>query len=115
MTRIDQNQQLIALVRQQLSQVSRARIARTAKVRNDKSSDSTHDVGKIRKLAAREGISEEEMQRALVQGILIEEFGEGVINDAKFQQIVDRITGLLQADDRAAVLLQQSVQRLSEG
>ena len=113
-TRIDQNQQLIALVRQQLGQVSRAKVARTAKNKNNTSSDSIHDVGRLRKLAAREGISDEAMQRALVQGILTEEFGEGLINDAQFQQVVDRITRLLQADERTMALLQHSVRQLSE-
>lgn len=104
MTRIDSNQQLIQLVRQQLSRVSRAKVARSAKLKNTTSRSPTTGISTTQQLSESGDFTEEEMQRALVHGILVEEFGESLINEAQFQQIVDRITRQLQQDEDSAAL-----------
>ncbi len=108
MTRIDNNQQLIAIVRQQLERASKAKIERTPKV----APSTSKEVTGAKRLSQLEGFNEDELSRALVESILTEEFGEGLINEAQFQQIVDKITKQLKSDGESAKLISDTLLEL---
>ena len=46
-----------------------------------------------------------QFRRALIQNILVEHFGGHLVNDARFQGLVDRVTSSLEADQNAVALL----------
>lgn len=53
--------------------------------------------------------------RAVIQGLLTEHFGIEVINDAQFQAIVSRVTGAIENDSEAAILLDAVIADLRRG
>ena len=112
MTRITDNQQLIMLVREQLSRVSRSKIAKSNKVKNDGRPVQTAGVSAAKQLAESGEFSVEELQRSVVQGLLTEEFGDGILNDARFQQAIDQIAQIIRDDPESSKLMQDSLRQL---
>ena len=53
------------------------------------------------------------MQRALLAAILTDEFGEEVVNDPRFQSMIDDIFRVIQADPSGVELLRQAVSQLA--
>ena len=45
------------------------------------------------------------MRRALVSGLLAEEFGPAIASDPKFQELVDGVMRAMRADEACAALL----------
>ena len=65
----------------------------------------TPAAGGIGALTAIEGIDEKTLRRAFIQTLLADQLGKGLINDAQFQQVVDRVTDAIDADPSTARLL----------
>jgi hypothetical protein len=49
----------------------------------------------IQALAAIEGVDERVLKRAIVQSLLAESLGSGFVNEAEFQQVVDKVVATL--------------------
>ncbi|MEO1045890.1 MAG: hypothetical protein AAFX04_10655 [Pseudomonadota bacterium] len=114
MTRIDQNQQLIALVRQQLERLSKTRKAVRPKTSAGDGSADSDRLSALQRLDALKQAAPERLHRALIEGLLLEEFGDGVANDARFQNVVDRVLMLLRSDAETQRLLDRVVDRMTE-
>jgi len=112
MTRITNNHALMALVRQQLSKVSRAKSSGIAKISSHGASKKSNGISSIRRLSKTDDFSDEELARAVVQTLLADEFGDGLVNDAKFQQVVDRITRIITEDPQTKSLMEKSLQEM---
>ena len=69
-------------------------------------------VDSLHAMAALEQIDDHQLRRALVQNILADQFGSGLINDPKFQQVVERVTETLEADEAGAALIGRCVTEL---
>ena len=91
---------LVLLLRQRLQERSKAAAAPRK--------DEHRQVGEpdtLKGLAAIDGLDERQLRRALIQNILADQFGAGLINDAKFQQVVDRVVETIDADGEASKLI----------
>jgi hypothetical protein len=99
---------LAALLRQRL--LERSRAAGTA-TREQKEASGTID--RIYASGPVEPQEDRQRRRALIQTILAEEIGPGLINDAGFQQVVDRVLGAIEDDEAAAALLGRVTSALS--
>jgi len=69
----------------------------------------------LRALAATETVDDHQLRRALIQNILLDQFGHGLVNEMKFQQVVERVTEALEADPAGTALLNRCVVELREG
>lgn len=98
MTRIGNNEHLLALVRSQLQRMSqRERSEKTGSVGRSKAQRlSSRD--RVGVLNAVGGLSDEDFARSLVGALLAEDFGEEVSSSPRFQELVNRTVGVLQAD-----------------
>lgn len=52
-----------------------------------------------------DGATPAQLRRACIQALLAEQMGQGLINDAHFQQVVGRVTEAIESDTLAARLL----------
>jgi hypothetical protein len=54
-------------------------------------------------------LDDRRLKRAVIENILADQFGIGLINDARFQQVVDQVTDTIEADGDGASLLAKAV------
>lgn len=102
--------QLVILLRQKLRE--RARTSAKDKVAaRGQAGGEPAGLQTVQALVSVEGVDQGLLRRALVQNLMAEHFGQEMINDAQFQQIVSRVTGLIEEDADASALV---VQVLSE-
>lgn len=66
----------------------------------------------VYEMARLDGVDDRMLGRALIQSILADHFSPRVINEAKFQQVVDRVVDTLRDDDAGARLLANIVREL---
>jgi hypothetical protein len=95
---------LVVLLRQRLAERTRAPAAGAAR-KADGAETSAPSADALRALAAVEGVDERQLRRALVQSILADQFGAALINNAKFQQVVDRVAETIEGEPDGARLL----------
>ncbi|HZZ36827.1 MAG TPA: hypothetical protein VFE03_13975 [Caulobacteraceae bacterium] len=69
-------------------------------------------IDNLQALAAVDGVEDRQLGRALIQRILSEELGSDLLNEAKFQLVVDQVTDTLRAEPATAGLLSRIVGEL---
>jgi hypothetical protein len=104
--------QLVLLLRQRLTERSRASPGGQRDRTHSPSEPTQGSVHSVQALAALEDVDEHQLKRAVIQSILAEHFGAGLVNDAKFQQVVDRVTETLESETGAPLLFAQVVREL---
>ena len=62
-------------------------------------------IDNLQALAAVDGVEDRQLGRALIQRILSEELGSDLMNEAKFQLVVDQVTDALRSEPATAGLL----------
>ena len=97
---------LAALLRQRLAE--RGRTDRAAR-RGAQSAAGDRTIDRVEALGTAEEGSGRGRRRVLVETILSDELGPHLLNDAGFQQVVDRVVDALEADAAAADLLGRAV------
>ena len=103
---------LVLLLRQRLNERAKTASSARKEVKQGAASRPAEGRGGIEALAEVEDIDDRQFGRALIQNLLKEQFGEAVINAARFQQVVDRVTETLERDDAGAKLLSRVVSEL---
>jgi hypothetical protein len=97
---------LVLLLRQRLSERSRGGAGATRRDRAAAKPDAVRALDGVRDLDDRQ------LRRALVQNVLTDQFGAEMINEAQFQQMVDRVTETIEDDAAASALLGRLVAEL---
>lgn len=110
MTRITNADQVLMLLRSHLQRAERSR--RSSKPVGAETSRRTA-LERVQDIAAAQQSSEEDLHRALVAGILAEEFGPGFANDARFQDMVSTIIDIISRDDQSRDLFSKAIAQLS--
>ena len=104
--------QLVLVLRQRLLDRSRTEKSTVGKHKSPRRQASGLD--SIYALARIEGADDRQLRRGLIQSILAEQFGSALLNEAKFQQIVERVVETMYADPAASKLLSVIVQELRD-
>jgi len=102
---------LVFLLRQRL--LERSKLNPTARS-SPKSAAGERVAGldNIHALAAIDGVDDRQLRRALIQNILADQLGGKLLNEAKFQQVVDRVTETIESDGGASQILAHLVGEL---
>jgi len=108
---INNADRLVLLLRQKLTERSKAMAARAGEKSRAQTTAPQTATG-IRALAALDGADERSLRRAVVQNLLADQFEPSLLNDAQFQQIVTRVTDAIEDDGAAAKLLSQVIAEL---
>lgn len=101
MTRIQNVDQIVAVLRQRLLASGARRPASAGAPTSEPSA--------VQALASIEGLDDHQLRRALIQDILAEQLGRHLVNDAGFQQVVERVVGALERDAESASLFARVV------
>ena len=111
MTRITNTEQVLLLLRSHLqrSERNRRRGASAAK-----GGGKQGPLQRVQELANAPGLSETAIARAMVAGLLTEQFGAAVANDPRFQQMVEEVHGVIERDEAGRDLLRKAVTALTD-
>jgi len=99
---------LVLILRQRLQERASVAGKRTGKTPAARDR-SPNPLEAARALAAVDSVDDRQLKRALIQGVLAENLGKGLINDASFQQMVDRVTETLDGDPDLGKLMTRVV------
>lgn len=109
MTRIGNVDQVLLLLREQLQRAGKGRQA----ARKSRSGPVTpRPLDRVRALAAMASLNDDELRRAVVRGILTEELGEAVGNDAALQAIVDDVVRIIEETHGGTELVARAIAQL---
>lgn len=95
---------LVLLLRQRLQQRERREAGRTSSVRTGTGADA---LGAARSIAAITEVDDRQLRRTLLQGLLADYFGRALLNEARFQQLVDQVLDAIEGDAEASRLLDE--------
>ncbi|HWU94986.1 MAG TPA: hypothetical protein VN029_05270 [Sphingomonas sp.] len=114
MTRVGNVDQVLLLLREQLQRAGRTRGV-TAKSRAREAEASTaRPLDRVRALAALDTLEEEDLRRAVVRGLLAEQFGEAVGNDPALIAIVDQVSRIIGETAEGRELMDRALAQLKE-
>lgn len=103
---------LVLVLRQRLEERSKANSATRPGLKPPTTARSATSLENLRALAGIEDVDDRQLRRAFLQNILADQFGVTLINEAQFQQVVDRVTETLEADPGSSRLLSRLVGEL---
>lgn len=114
MTRITNSDQVILLLQNQLKRMDKPQRKRTLTEPSDKVEIRQNPLARVQSIAKEEDLTEEDIHRSLIRGLLTEEFGIEVANDPAFQKVIDDVLKVFQQDDAGADLLKKATQQLTD-
>jgi hypothetical protein len=100
------------LLRQRLQERARSGAAQRGGRKEATGAGAAARKGAVRGAGAIEALDDRRLKRALIENILADQFGAGLVNDAKFQQVVDQVTEAIEAEGDGALLLARAVAEL---
>ena len=103
------------LLRARLQERSKSESAARGGRRDLPGAADTRRRGAVRGASAIDALDDRRFKRALIENILADQLGPGLINDARFQQVVDQVAEAIDGDDDGAQLLAKVVADLRAG
>ena len=102
---------LLQLLRHRLAERARARGPGVAE-RKEAPRGSAGPVDRIETVAGVEERDGRQARRRVIQALLADQFGKSVINEAEFQQVVDRVVDAIEGDPAAGKLMAKVIREL---
>jgi hypothetical protein len=97
------------MLRQRLEERSRAGAAARSGRKQAKGTDDVAGKGPVRGAEVVEALDDRKLKRVVIEQILVDQFGPGLVNDASFQQLVDQVTEAIEADANGALTLARAL------
>lgn len=110
MTRIASTEHVLFLLRAHLERAARAR---GKPVRRTGDAPSPRALERLRQAAAAQPRSGPEIGDALIEALLLEEFGQDLANDPHFRDLTQRVAALIKSDEQSVDLLANAVAQLA--
>lgn len=114
MTRITNTDQVILLLKNQLQKMDKTGKKKIGKSSVSKKATEKTPLSRVSAMNNDSGLSNEEVHRALIGGILTEEFGTGFANDPAFQKLIDDVLNAITHDTKGKDLLGSAMAQLKE-
>lgn len=112
MSQVGNVDQVLLLLREQLERANRGR-GTAAKPKATRAQEATaRPLDRVRALAALDTLDEDELRRAVVRGLLAEQFGDGVSNDAAMVRIAEEVSRIIGETPEGRELLQRAMNQL---
>jgi hypothetical protein len=103
---------LVQMLRQRLEERSKAKETTKAPKTGKIARRSPDAVRAIAGQFARSGVDDEQLRRSIVEQLLADQFDPALVNEPKFQQVVDRVTETMESDPGVKALLGKVVAEL---
>lgn len=114
MTRITNTDQVILLLRNQLQKMDKTGKKKVSRANVKKDDAELTPLRRVSAMNNDEGLSNNEIHRALIGGILTEEFGTGFTNDPAFQKLIDDVLNVISSDAKGKDLLGSAMAQLKK-
>ena len=112
MTRINQVDQVLLLLRERLQRLNRS--GPGASRRSGRSSPATaRPLARLQAMAELDQLSEDDLGRTIVRALLAEELGEGLANDPAFQAVIDDVARIIGESQEGRDLMARAARELS--
>lgn len=111
MTRITNADQVLVLLRAHLERADKTRRANRPSAPSSKRSA----LQRVTEIASDGQVSEDDIRRALVASILVEEFGAGLAGDVRFQDVVTNVLKMISEDGASGELIDGALKQLARG
>jgi len=113
MTRISNVDQVMLLLRQQLQRMAKsARQQKGAKVSPTTAQRREQALERIEEISRVDALSDDDLAKTLVGALLVDEFGEAIANDAKFQSLVGEVHRIIASDAETKALLGNALKEM---
>jgi hypothetical protein len=112
MARIGNVDQVLLLLRERLQRAGKGREAGRKSRTGRADPAAARPLDRVRALAALDSLDEDEVRRAMVRGILTEEFGEGVGNDPALRTLVDDVARIIGESSGGPELMDRAIAQL---
>jgi hypothetical protein len=111
MESISKSDRLVQLLRLRLQDEVRAKLTKSRKssVVSRREAKSAQEISAQ---FAREGVEDRQLKRSIVEQLLVDRFGPGLVNDVKFQNIIFETTELMENDEEIARLFESVLNHL---
>jgi len=110
-TRISNAEQVMLLLHEQLGRLAKNR-ARRGDGASATNAGTPAPVDRLRALAGREDVSEDELKRALVRGLLTQQLGEAVAGDPAFEAVAGDVLRIITDSPAGRELLDRAMAQL---
>lgn len=114
MTRIDQVDQALLLLREQLQRMGKLR-GRQAGKTGGKGRATERPMARLAGLASLDSLPDEQFRRTLVRALLAEELGDGIANDPAFGSVVDDVFRIIGESEEGQRLMAQAALQVRSG
>lgn len=114
MTRITNADQVMLLLHEQLGRLAKDRAKRTGSAQSA-TKGTPPPVERLRALAGRHDVSEDELKRALVRGLLTQQLGEAVAGDPAFEAVAGDVLRIIADSPAGRDLLERAMAQLGGG
>ncbi len=111
MTRITNADQVLMLLRAHLERSAKTR-GKGAATDAGRIEARKGPLDRVQDIAGAQNLSEHDVSRALIAGLLAQEFGEAVASEPRFQELVDNVLKLVAADEEGRALVRDAVAQL---
>ena len=112
MTRIGNVDHVLMLLQQQLQKLNstdkRQQVRRTD---TSSKAQSTTSMQRVASLSAKNSLSDEQIERALLRALLVDELGEAMGEDYRFDRVVSEVYRIICDDEKTRKLLQDALEQ----
>ena len=88
----------VILLRQKLAERAQTKKTSPTAATDAKPTVSHHAVRAVAGRTARAGVEDRKLRRTIVEQLLVDRFGAALVNEARFQQILDQVSELMASD-----------------
>ena len=106
---ISNTDRLVQLLRQKLSERAKARSPAGAAHGATVDAKGMDKVLAVTGRSAEAGADDAQLQRILIEQLLADQFGPAMVNEPKFQQVVDRVHDIMKSDPDVGLMLNQTL------
>jgi hypothetical protein len=98
MDAISNADRFVVLLRQKLAERAKSRATQRTSAAQSAKAEQRDTVTAVSSRAAKAGAEDRKLRRTIIEQLLLDRFGTALVNEARFQEIIDQVTELMAAE-----------------